>query len=70
MKKVHAGETIETKMAGRRCGLFRSGMDAACNAVNMDISKEEYDMHSRGITVLIIGRGMPKGYLGVVFVFQ
>lgn len=45
-------------------------MDAACNAVSMDISGEEHDMHSGGTLFLIIERNISKRYLSIVFVFQ
>jgi len=52
------------------CGLFRNGMDAACDVVSMDIGGKEYDMHSGGTLILIVGRNIPKRHFGVVFVFQ
>jgi len=53
-----------------RCGLSRSGMDAACNAISMGISGEKHDMHSGGTLILTIKRNISKRHLGVVFVFQ
>ena len=67
---MHVEEILGTKAAGMICGLFRNGMDAACDAVSMDIGGKEYDMHSGGALILIIGRNIPKRHLGVVFMSQ
>jgi hypothetical protein len=57
-------------MGGMRCGLSHSGMDAACNAVSMDMSGEGHDMHSGGTPISAVKRNISKRHLGVVFVFQ
>jgi len=67
---VRAGETLGTKTGGMRCGLSRSGTDAACKAVSTYISEEEHNMHSGGTLVSVFERNISKRYLGVVFVFE
>lgn len=67
---MHGEETLGTKTASMICGLFRNGMDAACDTISIDISGKESDMHSGGTLILIVRRNIPKGHLGVVFVFQ
>ena len=52
-----------------RCGLSRNDMGVAWNAMSMDASGEEDDMHSGGTLILTAGRNISKRYLGVVFVF-
>lgn len=57
-------------MEGIGYGLFRSGMDAACNPVRMGSNEKECNMHSGGTPILVIDRNISKRNLGVVFVFQ
>ena len=64
------GETPGTQIAGMRCGLFRSGMDAACSSVRMDMNGKDHDMHSGGTLFPTIERNVSEGDLGVKFVFQ
>jgi len=61
---------LGTKTVNMKCGLFHNDMDAACNAVSMDTSGKEHDMHSGGTVFSVTGRNIPRRYLGVVFVFQ
>lgn len=67
---MDTGEIPGTQMAGMKCGLFRSDMDAACNPVRMDTDRRKRYMHSGGTFVFVIERDISKRNLGIVFVFQ